>query len=175
MQEGNLWISKHQTINHALSVILIKRDGDKHTKENINNFAEYLSRGRDEAIKILWASGNERYVLGKGRIEAITNNPDDRDEHLSRIGQMLDHRRIAAKSKSLGVVPEKCKQFGLPLPKELKQSSQRLLLGDSDFNIHLKNIEANIDIYFCKHCHNKFPKPDDKKCPFCQSKNIKIV
>jgi len=172
MQEGSIWIGENQTINHALAAILMKRDGNKHNKKALKDFAEYLSRGRDMAIRILWASGNKRYVLGKGRIEAITNNPEDEEEHQSRIGQMLDQRKIAAKSKTLGATTEQCKQFGLPLGKEIKQSSQRLLLGDSDFD---KSIESNIDIYFCRHCHHKFPKPDDDKCPFCQSKNMKIV
>ena len=168
-------LGKYKTIHHALATTLTERDGKRYTEKQIDLWAKSLATGLSQAIKMLWASGNERYVTGIGRIERITNDPFYRIEHFRRIGHMLDARKWGAKSKSFGATLEQCKDYGLPLPKELKESSRRLLLGDCDFDIHLKNIELNIDIYFCKHCHHKFPKPDGDACPFCQSKNIKIV
>lgn len=167
----------NQTVHHTLSIILANRDDRPYTKKQIDKWAETLATGLNQAIKMLWASGNERYVVGIGRIERITNNPFYRIEHFRRIGHMLDQRKLAAKAKSFGATLEQCREFGLPLPKELKESSKRLLLGDTDFDVHLKSkdIESNIDIYFCKQCHNKFPKPNDDKCPFCQSKKMKIM
>jgi len=141
MQDKELWVGECKTINHALASLLMLRDGKKHSKEKLNRFAEYLDGGRNKAIKDLWASGNPRYVLGKGRIEAITSNPDDLEEHLSRIGQMLDQKKIATGQKSIGATDKQCKQFGLPERKELNSSRQRLLLGDSDFDVHVKAIE----------------------------------
>ena len=80
----------------------------------------------------LWKSGNRRYVLGSKRIEAITADREDETEHLARMGQMLDAKKIATGCKSLGATTEQCNQFGLPKQREIKASSQRLLLGDSD-------------------------------------------
>lgn len=136
-----IYVGDCRTINHTLAKILMNRDGKKHSEKSINDFAEFLSRGRNTAIKMLWASGNERYVLGKGRIEAITSNPADRDEHLSRLGQQLDVKKIAIGHKSKGATEKQCKEFGLPGWKEISSSRQRLLRGDINIDIHLKEIE----------------------------------
>lgn len=140
MQE-DLWIGACRTINHSLATILMSRDGKNHNEEEIDKFAEYLNAGRNKAICMLWDSGIEVYVLGKGRIEAITKSADDKEEHLSRIGQMLDQKKIATGRKSRGATETQCKQFGLPERKQLKQSGQRLLLGDSDFETHIRQLE----------------------------------
>lgn len=140
-QEGKLWIGDYRTINHALAGILMGRDNKDHSEDELNKFAEYLTAGRNKAVCMLWDSGKEVYVLGKGHIEAITNNPEDRDEHLSRIGQMLDQKKIATGRKSRGATETQCKEFGLPGFKQLNQSRQRLLLGDSEFDVHIKQIE----------------------------------
>ncbi len=140
MQDKELWVGDNRTINHALAKLIMFRDGREHTEQELDRFAEYLDGGRNNAIKMLWASGNRRYVLGKGRIEAITNNPEDLEEHLSRIGQMLDQKKIATGQKSIGATKEQCKQFGLPERKEIDSSSQRLLLGDCNFDAHIKSI-----------------------------------
>lgn len=116
------------------------RDSKNHSEEEIDKFAEYLAAGRNTAICMLWDSGKEVYVLGKGHIEAITSNVDDKEEHLSRIGQMLDQKKLATGRKSRGATETQCKQFGLPERKQLKQSGQRLLLGDSDFETHINAI-----------------------------------
>ena len=132
MQDKEIHVGEHRTINHALAVILISRDSKKHGEKEVNRFAEYLSAGRNKAIMKLWKSGNRRYVLGSKRIEAITANPEDETEHLARMGQMLDAKKIATSCKSLGATTEQCNQFGLPKQREIKASSQRLLLGDTD-------------------------------------------
>ena len=141
IQEGSIWIGEHRTINHAFADILMKRDGKNHNENALNKFAEYLDAGRLKAINDLWESGNKRYVLGKSRIEAITNNPDDEEEHLSRLGQQLDQKTIGVGKKSRGSTEKQCKQFGLPGFKQLNQSRQRLLLGDYEFETHIKQLE----------------------------------
>jgi len=141
MQDKEIWVGDCRTINHALAKLLTLRDGRNHTEKEIARFAEYLDGGRNKAIKDLWRSGNPRYVLGKGRIEAITNNPDDAAEHFSRRGQMLDQKIIATGQVTIGATKEQCKQFGLPERKEIESSSQRLLLGDCNFDAHIKAIE----------------------------------
>ena len=142
MQDKEIYIGEHRTINHALASILMARDGKKHSERELSRFAEFLDRGRNKAIKMLWASGNERYVLGKGRVEAITASPTDKAEHLSRLGQQLDVKRIAVAMKSKGATENQCGQYGLPGWKEITSSRQRLLLGDSDFEGHIKKIES---------------------------------
>ena len=175
MQDGSIWRKQHNTIDTALALIIMSRDGKNHSEKEIQDFAEYLSHGRNQAIDMLWASGNERYILGHGRIEAITNNPEDREEHFSRQGQMLDQRKMGARRKSYSATPKQIKQFGLPTGTEIKQSSRRLLSGNVNFDTHIKMMETSKDIYFCKQCHQKFLKPKQTGCPFCQSTNLKIV
>jgi len=140
LRQEDIWIGEYRTINHSLATILMERDGKNHSKEKIDKFAEYLAAGRNKAVCMLWDSGKEVYVLGKGRIEAITCNPDDKEEHLSRIGQMLDQKNIATGRKSRNATESQCKQFGLPRFKQISQSRARLLLGDSEFHVHITQL-----------------------------------
>ena len=140
MQE-DIWVDIYRTVNHALADILLQRDEKSHTEEDVDRFAEFLTRGRNDAVKMMWASGNPRYVVGKGRIEGISKDHKYREEHLSRLGQMLDQKTIAAGQKSIGASESQCKQFGLPGFKQLNQSRQRLLLGDCEFDTHIKQLE----------------------------------
>ncbi len=138
MQDKELYAGEHKTINHALAVMLISRDSKKHGEKEINRFAEYLSGGRNKGIIMLWKSGNERYITGPWRIEAITANPDDKEEHLSRMGQMLDTKKIAIGHKSSSATMEQRKQFGLPGQKEIGQVKKRLLLGNVEAIVSVK-------------------------------------
>lgn len=130
----------YTTISKTFSAELLNRDGENHTDEEVDNFAKHLEAGRDEALNVLREAGIEVYVVGESRIELMSTDPKYEEEHLRRIARMLDQKKLASFKKTPGATKKQRKDFGLPGPEEIATSSQRLLLGDSDFEVHLKRI-----------------------------------
>lgn len=141
MQNRDISLNGQATISKTFSVELLNRDGDGHTEEEINSFARYLEAGRDKALDMLRKAGIVIYVVGESRIECMSKDIKYKEEHLRRIARMLDQKKMATFKKSPGATNEQRKQWGLPGIKEIKQSSQRLLLGDSEFETHLETID----------------------------------
>lgn len=145
LQYGELWRKGHElekTINHSLSIILLKRNSENLTEESVNTLAEYLERGRNKAIDMLWDSGLEIYVVGqKVTIEGITIDKKYRADHFKRMADMLGARHIGVGRKSTTATKDERKDYGIPTVREITHIKRHLLLGDGCSEVSIKQIE----------------------------------
>lgn len=138
-------LNGQRTIDNVLAFILMNRTGELEGKSGelkqqaIDDFGKRLSTGRLEAINDLIASGMELNVCGGQRIHRISKNPADRDEHNERLARQLDAKKIGVGKKVHHITPKLREAFGLPSIAEVTHSKQRLLLGDAQSEIVVRN------------------------------------
>lgn len=145
IQYGELWCKGHElekTINHSLGIVLLERNGERLTEQKVNELAEYLERGRNKAINMLWDNGLEIYVVGKkNTIDGITIDKEYREDHFKRMGDMLGWRHLGVGRKSTTATKDERKDYGIPTVREITTIKRHLLLGDSVTDVAVKQVE----------------------------------
>jgi len=139
-ENQGIWLNGQPTINHTLAAALLYRDKKYHTKKEVDDFAEFLDRGRIKAINILWESGEEYYIVGESRIEIISSDKKYKMEHLRRAGHKLDTRKIGTSKRTIGIEDKEARPLGLPTSREIKQSVKRLQSSITDLHEHIKSL-----------------------------------
>lgn len=138
-------LNGQRTIDNVLAAILMNRTGELNGKSGerkqqvIDDFGKKLSTGRLAAINDLITSGIELNICGGQRIHRISKDPADRDEHNERLARQLDCKKIGVGKKVHHITPKMREIFGLPSISEVTCSRQRLLLGDAQAGVVVKN------------------------------------